>query len=218
MTYTELYARWTSLNTALGVPGEQSEKHFATWWSLHNQPHRHYHTMQHVGECLHLLDNASRAGHLKKPWRVEVALWMHDAIYQPLSARNEKRSAALAHKWWSKATRCSPQDMQWIVTGIEATANHAHVDEPDMQMLLDIDMAILASEDTRFAEYETQVRLEYRLVPQALYRKGREDFFKRCLAQPRIYHHPSNAAWEQAARTRLAALVNPPAPSETLSP
>lgn len=40
---------------------------------------RHYHTTQHLAECLELFDQVR--SHAEHPAEVEVALWCHDAIY-----------------------------------------------------------------------------------------------------------------------------------------
>ena len=43
------------------------------------EPHRRYHTLQHLGECITLFE---RVGALAThPAEVEVGLWFHDAVY-----------------------------------------------------------------------------------------------------------------------------------------
>ena len=42
-------------------------------WS---EPQRAYHTLQHLEECLNLLDETD----CKQPTVVEMALWFHDAV------------------------------------------------------------------------------------------------------------------------------------------
>lgn len=46
--------------------------------AAHHEPHRTYHTAQHLRECLALL--GTRASHAEEPAEVEATLWFHDAI------------------------------------------------------------------------------------------------------------------------------------------
>ena len=62
----------------------------------YNEPHRHYHTMNHVYSCLNLLDGLPVTG---KPKTSEFAIWFHDVIYDSASQTNEIESATLAFNW-----------------------------------------------------------------------------------------------------------------------
>src|SRR4051812_45275984 len=57
-------------------------------------PRRAYHNQQHLLECIEELD---RVAHLSDaPADVEIALWFHDAVYDPKRTDNESMSADLA--------------------------------------------------------------------------------------------------------------------------
>ena len=58
------------------------------------EPHRHYHDPRHLGECLALWVRW-RDG-CERPGEVALALWFHDAVYDPRSGSNELNSAAWA--------------------------------------------------------------------------------------------------------------------------
>src|SRR5690606_31119292 len=60
------------------------------------ETHRHYHTTQHLMECLATF--AELAGLADSPHAVELAIWFHDAIYLPMRSDNEERSAELAQR------------------------------------------------------------------------------------------------------------------------
>src|SRR5678809_692845 len=57
------------------------------------EPHRCYHTQQHIAECLEEFDEARHLA--RDPVAIELALWFHDAVYNPRAADNEEQSALL---------------------------------------------------------------------------------------------------------------------------
>jgi predicted metal-dependent HD superfamily phosphohydrolase len=57
----------------------------------YSEPHRKYHTLQHLAECL---AHVEAVGHLaEQPGEVEIALWFHDGIYDTQGHDNERQSA-----------------------------------------------------------------------------------------------------------------------------
>ena len=86
-------ARWRSTWTGLGVTPPADEVH-AGLIARYEEPHRRYHTVQHLDECFARLDDArALAEHIHE---VELALWFHDAVYDTRRSDNEAQSAALA--------------------------------------------------------------------------------------------------------------------------
>ena len=68
-----------------------------------------------------------------------------------------------------------------------ATLHTAVPTDADALLLVDIDLGILAAEDERFAEYEQQIRQEYRHVPELLFRDKRREILRTFLERPRLY-------------------------------
>lgn len=166
------------------------------------EPHRAYHTLQHLEECLALFDEArSLAEH---PAEVELALWFHDAVYDPRSARNEQDSA----DWAVRALRDAgvAEDAAGRVHAlVMATRHQAEPQSRDGQVLVDIDLSILGAPPARFAEYEAQIRREYAHVPGFLFRMKRRSILRGFLARPSIYATPElRARFEAGARENLA--------------
>jgi len=152
--------------------------------AAYSEPHRQYHTLQHLRACLaHLDAAASLALHRAE---VELALWFHDAVYDPRCGDNEERSAEWA--WRSiLAAGCEEDVAQRVQALVLATKGHAANDDPDARLLLDIDLAILAAAPPRFDEYEEQIRAEYAHLPEPQFRFGRATVLSSFLARPRIY-------------------------------
>jgi predicted metal-dependent HD superfamily phosphohydrolase len=169
---------WASLG--LGAPEGLMQQLMVAW----AEPQRHYHTPQHLRECLALLDPA--LGLAQHPGKVELALWFHDAIYDPQGKDNEARSADWAVEALAQAG-ANREVQQRVRALIMATCHDAEPEGDDAQLLVDIDLAILGADPARFAEYDAQVREEYRWVPEAVYRVKRREVLAGFLARPMIY-------------------------------
>ena len=134
--------------------------------SAYSEPQRHYHTQQHLGECLkHFVAVRELTQH---PAEVELALWFHDAVYDVKGKDNELRSAQWATSALQQAG-ASDAICQRVYDLIMATCHTATPVEADAQLLVDIDLAILGASPGRFAEYDQQVRAEYSWVPKLIY-------------------------------------------------
>lgn len=169
------------------------------------EPQRHYHTQQHLVECL---THWASARHLaQRPAEVELALWFHDAIYEVKAQDNELRSA----QWATQALQCagaSEEICQRVHTLIMATCHTATPADADAQLLVDIDLAILGASPERFAEYDQQVRAEYAWVPGLIYGFKRKQVLQGFLQREAIYSTPFfHALLEQTARRNLRAAV-----------
>ncbi len=71
-------------------------------------------------------------------------------------------------------------------------------------MLCDADLAILAAEPGRYAEYVAGVRREYPHVSDADFAHGRAAVLRDLLAKPTLFHTESaRRRWEQAARANV---------------
>lgn len=66
---------------------------------------------------------------------------------------------------------------------IMATCHDAEPEGDDARRLVDIDLAILGADPARFAEYDAQVREEYRWVPDWLYRRKHREVLAGFLAR-----------------------------------
>jgi predicted metal-dependent HD superfamily phosphohydrolase len=186
---------WRRLWTELGareIPGGLFNQLVAAY----SQQHRHYHTLQHLRECLAYFDAAASLA--RRPAEVEVALWFHDAVYDPRRDDNEERSAAWAGRSVVDAG-CDQATADRVQALVLATRHHAPSEDPDTQLLLDVDLAILGAAPARFDEYERQVRAEYAHVPQPQFRSGRAAVLADFLARPRLY---GTAAWHDALEAR----------------
>lgn len=197
--------RWNHLWQALSATGS-AEPVYAELVQQWSEPHRHYHNLQHLNECLTLLDEY--ASHAQQPAVLEAALWFHDAIYDPKAhGTNERQSAELARSAL-RDVRVSESVIEQVYQLIMITQHHLPDDTPDAALMCDIDLSILGQNSERFQTYEQAIRTEYAWVPEADYIKGRCDFLKTFLQRPRIYiTSVFQARFEEAARQNLQASV-----------
>jgi predicted metal-dependent HD superfamily phosphohydrolase len=210
------HAAWSSLGRPAAsaapsaAPSGLRDELLAAW----SEPHRHYHDQRHLRECLALW---TRWRHLcQRPGEVAIALWFHDAIYDPQSQHNELNSAA-----W--ATRCLMRagvdtDTAQRVHDLVMATQHGFTQdtEPaalrsnlDAQLLIDIDLSILGSPPERFERYDRDVRKEYAWVPGLRYQQARAQVLQSFLDRPRIFHaEPAVALLEAQARINLTAALS----------
>jgi len=150
----------------------------------YSEPHRHYHTGQHLAECFEKVqDIISLAEH---PAEVRVGLWFHDAIYDTRRHDNEQQSA----DWARSAARelgASAESAQRIHELIMFTRHSVAPVGVDAQVLVDADLSILGASPARFQEYEAQVRSEYAWVPDEMFRSTRAKILQELLGRPHLY-------------------------------
>lgn len=186
---------------ALGADGDETGV-FQRLMTAYQEPQRHYHTLEHLSECMALFDDHRHLA--AQPAEVEMALWFHDAVYDVKAHDNEARSAQWAESVLNDAGVGQPHVRQ-VVQHILAT-RHADVPEPgDQALLVDVDMAILGAPRARFDAYEVQVRAEYAWVPEPAFREKRSELLTAFLARPFLYSTPAlHTMLEAPARANLA--------------
>jgi predicted metal-dependent HD superfamily phosphohydrolase len=144
---------------------------------------RAYHNVQHLLECL---QHFAQVRHLAEhPAEVALALWFHDVVYDPQAADNERKSADMALHFLH-AQEVDTAVLKRVDALIMATRTH-EASTADQQLLVDIDLAILAAPAVRFAEYQQQIRQEYSFVAETLFQVKRAEVLAGFLQRPRIY-------------------------------
>jgi len=163
----------------------------------HQEPHRHYHTLEHVAAMLHAgrdfpLDDVQT-----------MAVWFHDAIYDPRSRTNEADSAALAGARLREAGW--PQDRVQRVQAIVLDTVHHAPRSPEAAPVIDLDLMSLALPRPEFERNTAAIRREHAHVPDAEFAAGRRAFFAAMLQRERIYHTAWGGPFEALARANLLA-------------
>ncbi len=197
-------AHWRAAWSAMGVDTPPNALRDALL-VRYAEPHRRYHTLQHLGECLDTFER--ERAHAQRPGEVALALWFHDAIYDLQAHDNEAQSA----DWARNALRAAGIDAdaaQRVYELIMATKHDAQPTDSDARLLVDIDLAILGAPLQRFAEYEQQIRAEYAHVPPDVFEPRRRLILDRFLARDPLYQTPGmRTRCEAQARINLRGAI-----------
>ena len=167
------------------------------------EPGRRYHTRRHIEDCLEKLaawPNLTGAERRVLGW----AIWWHDAVYDATASDNEVQSADLARRDLP-ALGATPDEVDEVARLILLTAGHA-VAEGDRlgEVLVSIDLSILAAEPAAYDAYVRGVRAEYANVPEEAWRRGRGAVLQRFLDTSTLFPDPTfRAAHEPLARANL---------------
>jgi predicted metal-dependent HD superfamily phosphohydrolase len=196
--------RWIRLWQTVGASGDPL-LWFDRLTAAYSEQHRRYHNLRHIAECLEELDEAR---HLTdSPETIELAVWFHDAIYDPRASDNEERSASLAEQCL-RHSGVGESIVGKVSRLVLATKHHDVGMVVDAPLLVDVDLSILGQPEKRFLEYEVQIRQEYAWVEETIFAEKRAEILKTFLARERIYSTPwFYDRYEQPARANLQSSV-----------
>lgn len=187
---------------------EQTAQALLSSWE---SPDRHHHAVRHLVDVLACIDQLAEETH--DPDVVRIAGWYHGAEF------SSTRRASYAHKGGEdpilSAQRARTEltalgvpeaTVQRVVTLIEQVHRHsAASDDVDAQALSDADLAGLAAEPQRYAEYRRKIRAEYAHIPDEDYLEARIAILRRIAARARIFCSPMGQMWEEPARQNIEA-------------
>ncbi|WP_432984596.1 HD domain-containing protein [Dactylosporangium sp. CA-233914] len=185
-------------------PGEETVgRDLLARWS---QPHRRYHTLDHLALMLGVIDE--HAGLADDPDAVRLAAWFHDAVYEVHGSDNEEQSARLAGTTLAALGFSAPRTAE-VARLVRLTAGHAVAPgDRNGALLADADLAILAAAKPDYDRYAAAVRAEYAQVPDEVFRPGRAAILRRLADLPELFRVvPARAEWSARARANLEAEI-----------
>lgn len=202
-----LAARWHALTAPLLPDAARRSAELARLAAAYDAPARQYHNLQYIENLLDRL-----AAHpLHDPVVVELAVWFHDAVYDPLRADNEAQSAEWALTFLQE-TSLAPARCERVADLIRRTQDHTQSQPPhdtDLLLFLNADLSILGAPEAAYWAYAHQIRREYQAVPEPAYRAGRRQVLARLLAAPVLFHTPAlHEELDAPARRNLQAEID----------
>lgn len=196
-----LHQRWYALLTQFTQDDQLIHQLWMELEAAYSASDRYYHNLQHLAFMFELFDRY--ADQIQDTSTFQFAVFYHDVVYDPDRKDNEEQSAEIAVLRLKEVgvpedivMRCAEQ--------IRATKSHQPVNDPDGNFLLDIDLAILATNEGEYQRYTQNVRKEYMMIKEHVYRAGRKEVLSRFLEREQIYHTEAfYEVFEKAARRNL---------------
>lgn len=158
---------------------------------------RGYHDLRHLAEVLARIDELGESDNSE----IVLAAWFHDAVYDG-GEDDEERSALLA----AAELAGTGVDTVEVARLVRLTATHDPApDDHAGQVISDADLAILAADPARYADYADGVRRDYAFVPDADFRAGRRAVLEELVARDALFRtEHARREWEPRARENLA--------------
>lgn len=157
------------------------------WQEIENhytEKGRHYHTLSHLENLYGELEPYKD---IVEDWDTLLfSLFYHDIIYKATNSDNEEQSAELAKKRL-EALGMEPERIEKCAGQILATKSHSRSKDKDTNLFTDADLSILGQPTDIYDKYAADVRKEYKIYPDLLYKPGRKKVLKHFLAMERIY-------------------------------
>lgn len=199
----DLKQNWEALTASFCADPALRGRIYHELQTRYQEPQRAYHTLAHIQALLELWQEYQ--AEFQDPLSVGLAIWFHDAIYNPRKGKNELYSARLAKRQLGQMGAAAAQQER-VAELVMATAGHkADPNDGDALLFLDLDLSILGAEPEVYTAYLAQIRREYRFVPGFLYTRARLRFVRGWLARPRLFMSGvGQSRWEAAARVNLA--------------
>ncbi len=160
---------------------------------------RHYHNLLHLQKMISELEDCQPQ---LQDWdAILFSVYYHDIIYNVRRSDNEVKSADFME---SRLSKTSFQRIEHCKMQIKASKNHQESEDSDTNYFLDADLSILGQDWPTYENYVQQIRKEYRIYPEFLYKRGRKKVLRHFLDMESVYHTNHFAdKYESRARNNL---------------
>lgn len=145
---------------------------------------RHYHNLTHLENMFLELELVKDK--ILNFKTIAFSVFYHDVIYNASSKLNEEKSAKFAEAKLEKLG-LSKTDIRDISEQILATKSHQSSENNDTNYLLDVDLSILGKDIETYLKYTKQIRKEYSIYPDFLYKPGRRKVLQHFLELESIF-------------------------------
>lgn len=186
MKRTELKPKWVDL-----VSNYTDKKAIvASLWedivNHYSNTNRYYHNLAHIQNMLSQAEDFK--SHIEDFDALLFAIWYHDIIYKSTKKDNEVKSALFAKKGL-KSLSFDEKRLKNIENLIISTKKHQIIlnENDDNAYLLDFDLSILGTDWKTYQNYTQQIRKEYKIYPDFMYKPGRKKVLQHFLERETLY-------------------------------
>ncbi|MBF4484483.1 MULTISPECIES: hypothetical protein [unclassified Flavobacterium] len=196
MNLQQLYSE---LLSNIGFSANDIQKKWLDVEKAYSQKSRHYHNLNHIKDMIECYK--TYFDRLKSPNEILFSIFYHDYIYKSSKKDNELKSAEYA---FSILPENIELDKQLVFDAICATQLHQHNTIEDINWLIDFDLKILARDWNEYQIYFEQIRKEYSIYPDFLYKPGRAKALKHFLENEFIFQTEEfRGLYEEKARINI---------------
>ncbi len=182
----QLRSKWINLSSKYA----EDEKITITFWDEilkhYTSNNRYYHNLYHIQN---MLLQAEEHKSVIEDFDVLVfSIWYHDIIYKSTKKDNEEKSGLFAKKALKKLN-IEEKRRENVQKLIISTKKHQIVldNNQDNAFLLDFDLSILGADWETYKNYTHQIRKEYKIYPDFIYKLGRKKVLRHFLDRETLY-------------------------------
>jgi len=150
----------------------------------YSEKRRHYHNLNHLENMFSELELVKDK--IMNFNNISFSVFYHDVIYDATSKLNEEKSAEFA-KLRLQQLGLNEIDIAEISEQILATKSHQKSEKGDINYLLDADLSILGKDLETYLGYTKNIRKEYSIYPDFLYKPGRKKVLQHFLELENIF-------------------------------
>jgi predicted metal-dependent HD superfamily phosphohydrolase len=177
---------WTRVGDDLGFDKNQWADVFTELVKRYGEPHRAYHTMEHITWCVEMAMSRQVGNICNNHVAILLALFFHDVVYDPRAKDNEEKSIDFFESVAAIFIK-NKSLVQEVKRLIRATKHDVVPFRIDACIVVDIDLGILGASRSAFKRYEENIRKEYSFVPEETFRRVRADILEGFLKRDRIF-------------------------------
>lgn len=190
---------YSELLSNIGFSANDIQQNWLDLEKAYSGKSRHYHNLTHIATMIESFE--TYRDKLDKPNEILFSIFYHDYIYKSSKKDNELKSAEFA---LSILPENISFDRQLVFDAICATQQHQHNIIEDINWLIDFDLKILARDWEDYKIYFEQIRKEYRIYPDFLYKPGRAKALKHFLENEFIFQTEEfRGLYEEKARMNI---------------